>query len=158
MVNNTGSQLNPGESPGVLMIVADYNHFNGATLVAEIGGIVAGDQYDQLIVKGDANIFGGELELVFFDDFNPQLGQTYDIFLADAITGSFDTVNQPLFGGVPVFDVSLVDLTESNQQALRVTVLQTVPEPGTLALFGVILPLLATRHRRCCVFSSPLVL
>ena len=109
---------------------------------------MAGVDHDQLIIEGIATIAGGSLDLLLFDGFDPVLGDTFDVMLADTINGAFDTINQPSFLGQPLFGVSVVDLFSGNQQALRVTALQTVPEPATLAVLVAGMLVLLSSHRR----------
>ncbi|MEI7841114.1 MAG: LEPR-XLL domain-containing protein, partial [Methylococcaceae bacterium] len=58
------------------------------TLEIQIGGTEAGKTYDQLNVSGAVNL-AGTLSISQFN-FQPKIGDTFDILKFDSITGSFD--------------------------------------------------------------------
>ncbi len=146
--NAKGGLIGPGNSPGIMEVAGDYNHFAPAVLEIEIGGLIAGLDYDRLVVGGDANLSGGTLQVLLLDDFSPLLDQTFDILTAETITGAFDLFDVPTVDGDPLFDLTVVNLFETGRQALRLTALATglpdkeppgggsndVPEPGFLVL------------------------
>lgn len=53
---NSGGFINPGNSPGTLTVNGTYSQ--AGTLIAEIAGLTAGSQYDQLLVNGTVNLTG----------------------------------------------------------------------------------------------------
>lgn len=146
--NAKGGLIGPGNSPGIMEVTGDYNHFAPAVLEIEIGGLIAGLDYDRLVVGGDANLFGGTLQVLLLDDFSPLLDQTFDILTAETIIGAFDLFDVPTVDGDPLFDLTVVNLIATGKQALRLTALATglpdkeppgggsndVPEPGFLVL------------------------
>jgi hypothetical protein len=119
-------QVAPGDDgTGTLTISGDYLQDSTATLSIEIGGPTFGN--DLLSVDGDATL-GGTLDVSLFGGFEPTLGQSFDILLADAILGDFDGFNLPVFSGL-TFDV----LVESTFVQLQTRV---VPIPAAIWLFA----------------------
>lgn len=117
-----GGVLAPGESPGLFEIEGNLVQQASSTLEIELGGYLSGEEFDQLIVTGQA-ILAGQLVVNLINGFAPQLGDTFDILMAGSTQGQF-TYDSPLFNGSPLFEV-LYDLP--GRVSLRA--LQTVPEP-----------------------------
>lgn len=64
-----GSTLSPGTSPGLLQ-TGDLSLEADSTFVVEIGGLLAGAEYDQVSVTGSVSLGGAELTLTpVFDPF-----------------------------------------------------------------------------------------
>jgi hypothetical protein len=108
----------PGNSPAVVdvenvMFSADN------ILTMEIGGLLAGTDYDQLNVSGLATL-GGTLELVMLDGYTLEPGEIYNL-IDGPISGEFHAVT-----GLP-------DGWNLSYDATGVTV---TPEPATLGLLG----------------------
>jgi hypothetical protein len=76
-VINAG-QVSPGFSPGLLNLQGDYTQTNPGDLFAEIGGVVAGSQYDQLTVSGSV-ILGGSLHITLVNGFTPHLADPFTL-------------------------------------------------------------------------------
>ncbi len=57
-VNNNGSQVNPGASPGTLNITGNYTQNSSGVLNIEIGGPNPGTGFDQLNISGLATLSG----------------------------------------------------------------------------------------------------
>ena len=92
-VSNSAGTTAPGNSPGILTIDGDYTQGAAGTLAIEIQGTTPGDQYDRLIVNGQANL-AGTLD-VSLTDFTPSNGDTFDILDFSSVSGNFDTLNLP---------------------------------------------------------------
>ena len=134
----------PGASPGILTIDGDYKHGAGGVLVVEVAGVTAGSEYDVLQITGDATL-AGTLQVQIPDGTFFAAGSTFDVLTADEIVGFFDILDLPLDAlGDPLFDVQII---QSNSMAVRMTALQTIPEPpvGTLMVAG----MLSVFLRRC---------
>ena len=84
-VQQSGGFLRPGASPGILTIEGNFAQAGGL-IVLEIGGTGAGTQSDQLVVTGDCDFAGGEVEFSFIGGFAPVAGQTFELL---AVGGSF---------------------------------------------------------------------
>lgn len=83
----------PGHSTGVLTIDGAAAMKAGSIFRADLEDHAspAGSGYDQLVVTGVFSA-GGELDLVANAGFAPEVGDSFDIILADEINGGFDSV------------------------------------------------------------------
>jgi hypothetical protein len=78
-----------GAGAGKLTLTGNYAPTASATLEAEIGGLTAGAQFDQLAVSGTAAM-GGSLALSKIGGFQPAAGDTFAILTAPGgISGRF---------------------------------------------------------------------
>jgi hypothetical protein len=87
-------QINPGTSPGLINVVGSYTQLGGA-FNAEIGGLAAGTQYDQINVTGAVSL-GGNLNVSLIGGFTPAVGNKFVIVNNDGT----DAVASP-FTGLP---------------------------------------------------------
>ncbi len=133
---NTGGILAPGNSPGLTSIFGDYSQNIDSTLQIEIGGLLAGE-FDILDVVGVLN-FGGTLDVLLYEGFNPLVGNTFDILNWGSITGTFDYINMPTFSEdmslMYTWDFSSLYTTGEISVA---SVMPAVPEPSTIILLGI---------------------
>ena len=88
----------PGNSPGILSISGNYVQGAAATLEIELGGTVAGSEFDQVAVTADATV-SGTLDVEVISGFTPALGDQFDIITANMVSGTFDTYNAPVLPG-----------------------------------------------------------
>lgn len=63
-----------------------------SSLELDIGGLVAGTEYDQLQVDSNADIAGGTLALTLTDGFMPSFQDEFTLMTYSSHTGEFDTV------------------------------------------------------------------
>jgi T5SS/PEP-CTERM-associated repeat protein len=91
---NQGGTLAPGHSAGITNIVGNYKQFAAATLQIELGGTVAGSQYDMLNINGESLLVGTlDVDLL---SFTPTPGNTFQIISAtSAMNGTFSNVLLP---------------------------------------------------------------
>jgi hypothetical protein len=84
----------PGNSPALVTHGGNvvFGTFN--TLTMEIGGTARGTQYDALDVAGKLT-FDGTMDVVLIDAFQPQLGNSFNLFDWGTTAGTFTTVNVP---------------------------------------------------------------
>jgi hypothetical protein len=132
----TGS-YSPGNSPATVTLDSPtFGPFNVLTM--ELGGTLQGTEYDHLIFTGTAT-FGGTLDVVLINGFNPAPGHSFDLFDGNT-TGSFATIN------LPALDPGL---SWNTTQFASDGILIVVPEPhaATLAIVG-LLSLASTRRVR----------
>lgn len=88
----------PGYSIGQLSVDGDIWMRPGSRLRVEIDNLEvgAGVGYDQLVVTGTFGA-GGLLDLSAVAELSPQIGETYDIVLADEVVGHFDAIQHAAF-------------------------------------------------------------
>ena len=138
---NLAGQLDIGHSPGLLTVFGDVNFQNTSLLDFEIGGLVAGDDFDLLEVlqvssqHGMLDLGGATLNLSILNGFesSPNLSTaTFDIMLAEGgVLGSFSNV----LSGDRLFTSDGLGSFQVDIGSDRVTLsnyLSAVPEPGSL--------------------------
>ena len=125
-LDNDSGILSPGNSPGIMAIDGDYTQGDEGTLLIELAGREAGTQYDQLQIGGQA-FLNGTLHVSIIDNFQPTLGDTFDILEFSSLVSQFDNVSLPELKGSLVWDDSALLVDGS---------ISVVPEPttGTLLL------------------------
>ena len=144
----------PGTSPGQVSVEGDLNLGIGAHTLMEIGGLVRGDEYDAFDIGGDLKILGGELEISLFDTggglFNPELGDSFDLFSAESISGDFDVLTLAVLGSGLGWQLDfLTDAVGTLDVARLSVVASAVPVPAAVWLFGSgLLGLIGTARRR----------
>jgi len=79
--------VSPGASPGIMIIDGNYTQGAGGTLLAEIGGTVAGAQYDQLIVTGTVTM-DGKIDVALVNGFVPASGNSFMVIQSPAVSGA----------------------------------------------------------------------
>lgn len=72
--------IGPGSSPGTITVDGNFTQSAEGMTILEIGGTIPDEQYDQLVVTGDAQI-GGTVVLQFIDGFAPTAGQEFGSLL-----------------------------------------------------------------------------
>jgi hypothetical protein len=99
-MTSVAGHIVPGQSPGLLTVAGNYIQQAQGSLDVEIGGTVAGTQYDQLNVAavGGAATLGGRLNVALANGFVPALGQAFTIVNALSRTGTFATTSFPGIG------------------------------------------------------------
>jgi len=148
----SGASINPGNSPGTLTVNGDYSQ--AGTLVAEINGLTAGTQHDQVVVNGSVNLTGS-LTVLFGGATTYNAGDMIFLLVndsTDTITGAFSNFAQGDFvqsyGG---FDW-IISYTANSGATPTFTggndiALLAVPEPS-VALLGGLCVLGLLRRRR----------
>ncbi len=151
---DSGGFINPGNSPGILNT---GNYTQSGLYTAEINGLSAGTQHDQINVVGSVTITGGSLSTLFSGSY----AESDLIFIllndgADAISGTFSGLAQgstvTSYGGYnwqisySADSAGFGSFTGGNDIALMAVV---IPEPGAALLGGIgLLMLLMRRSRR----------
>jgi autotransporter-associated beta strand protein len=149
---NAGAFINPGNSPGILN-TGDYSQ--AGTLVAEITGITAGTQHDQINVT-DSVTLSGALSL---DTLNAGIDYVLNdvIFLilnddTDAIVGRFSNytegANVGSFGGFDWVISYQADYDNGSFFNGNDVALMAIPEPSAALLGGLSALALLRRRRR----------
>lgn len=147
--------LSVGNSPGLGTDAGEVSFGGGNRYLEEIGGLAAGSQFDKYVVAGTL-AFGGRLKVVWWDHFEGQAGQTFDLFDWGHASGTFaaiDLSGAPLAAGLSWDTSRLYSTGEISISA--------VPEPESWALLLAGLGLVAfvaRRRRTALVFASTLTL
>jgi len=104
----------PGSSP-IIAHHEDSTFAATSTLEIELGGLIAGSQFDKLVAR-DLTL-EGTLQVVLIDEFDPQVGDTFDIFDWDSLgPETFHTLELPELSGRKAWDTS--DLYVNGQLAV----------------------------------------
>ena len=149
---NAGAFINPGNSPGILN-TGDYSQ--EGTLIAEINGITAGTQHDQLNVTGSVTLSGA----LSLDTLNAGIDYVLNdvIFLilnddTDAIVGRFSNytegANVGSFGGFDWVISYQADYDNNSFFNGNDVALMAIPEPSAALLGGLSALALLRRRRR----------
>jgi uncharacterized repeat protein (TIGR01451 family) len=97
LVVNSGGVISPGFSPGTITVAGTFGQGPTGTYKAEIGGRVAGTQYDQ-VSAGNLQL-AGALNVSLINGFVPAVGDSFTILNClgspNCLTGTFTTVNFP---------------------------------------------------------------
>ena len=95
--------LSPGASPAEVSFGGDL--VLGARTLIELGGTEIG-QFDRLLVGGETTL-SGLLDVVLIDAFTPELGNSFEIFVASGgVLGTFAVESLPDLGALLAMDVS----------------------------------------------------
>ncbi len=130
--------FDPGDSPAKMLFGGDVTFGEANTLRIELGGLVPGEQYDQLNVLGDVD-FKGTLLVELLGDFQPSAGDEFVLMnYGDRGNSWFEEI---------VLPAGQWHLHASDQQMT----LLAVPEPSGLMVIFTSLPLLGWLRRRKAV-------
>ena len=145
-LTNAGT-ISPGSSPGTLTFSGDFTQTSTGTLALEIGGLIAGAEFDQFFLTNGIHLFQGALTISFISGFVAESGQTFDLIGSANATYLFDSV--VVNGLAPGLEWTTTEM--GNFYRLEV---QAIPEPSVwlLLAFG-----LAALRLRCFLKSPPTV-
>lgn len=141
LISTGAVTIGPGNSPGTLTIDGNLDA-NGTIFDIEIGGRLAGIEYDQLVVLGQANLVDSVVNLRFIDGFVPDQGDVFEWLVAD-----------PPFSGpapltVHVFSDLAVIEGETDGRRFYVNSVTAVPLPPAAWLYGAGLLMVGCLARR----------
>ncbi len=139
-LTQNGGTASPGASPGTMTVTGDYSLDSGDLLI-ELDGLMAGTEYDQLIVTGDVSLAG---DLTLDVGFSPGLGDLFTIIDnqgANPVSGMFSQGSSISAGGF-LFGINYGG-GDGNDVVLTV-----VPEPSTALLSLVMAGLIGMAVRR----------
>lgn len=86
--------LAPGQSPGVMNFGGSLMLSRSASMQIELAGVVAGDDYDQVVVADQLDL-AGDLNVTLLDGFAPRLGDRFDVLDFGSVAGAFDSMSLP---------------------------------------------------------------
>jgi autotransporter-associated beta strand protein len=90
---NNGGSFRPGPSTAIVDVSGDFVQNSGVTVI-EIGGLIAGEQFDQ--ITADHVSLAGRLRLSFIDSYTPAVGDVFEILkTANGVAGAFDSLSLP---------------------------------------------------------------
>ena len=131
--------LRPGNSPSEVTFGGDIVLGSTNTLLIEIGGLLAGEEYDVINVAGTANL-GGTLNISLYDlgsgIFDVSLGDSFDILFAESIVGEFDLLSYAVLGNGLAWDLGFITDAIGTTDIARLSVVSAVPVPASVWLFG----------------------
>lgn len=127
--------------------ITNFTQTATGSLNIELGGTVAGDSYDQVIVRRSATL-GGTLNVTLINGFEPAIGDVFTILhQEEGIAGSFATVNLPTLSSGTEWDAveysdtdgirisvkkSTLSISDVNAESLKYKI---YPNPASEKLF-----------------------
>ncbi len=96
--------FSPGDSPGNVSFEGDVVFAPANTLAIELGGLIAGTEFDLLSITGDANL-DGVLDVSILGGFVPAIGNSFQILTSASRTGQFASITGSDLGGGLLLDV-----------------------------------------------------
>ncbi|MGE5608849.1 MAG: hypothetical protein ACM359_06330 [Bacillota bacterium] len=153
----SNAMISPGTGPGSLTIKGNLTLLGNSELAMDIGGAMAGIQYDTLSVTGAVTL-GGVLHVTTLDGFDSQVSplNSYTILTTTSdLMGAFDNIasGQRLLtsDGLGSFLVNYSAATRS----VVLSDFQPVPEPSAILWAVLSIGLLARVRRRTPNATSP---
>lgn len=125
---NSGGVFAPGASSGIITI-GSLTMNGGTTLQMELGGAVAGTQYDRVVSTGAFSL-AGNLTVSLINGFTPTAGQSFDLLNWGSLSGTFSTLSLPTLAGLT--------WNTSQLYATGVLSLDAVNIPGDFSQDGVV--------------------
>jgi hypothetical protein len=92
-------------SAGTLSITGNYTQTAAGLLRMDIGGLVAGTEYDVLAISGSATL-AGTLDLLLINAFDPVINDSFQLVTFASRTGSFNPVTGTSIPGGKTLNVS----------------------------------------------------
>lgn len=133
--------MNGTFAPGLSPTISYTNNLtlgSNSVLDIEIGGLIAGTEFDKLIDQGNLTL-GGQLRISFLNGFSPLAGQSFDLLDWNLLTGSFGSFDfsQAVLSPGLSWDTSYL----YSDGSLKIA---AVPEPSSVmtclvALFGMLI-------------------
>ncbi len=136
--------FSPGSSPAVTTVSGNFTQTSEGVLLMELGGLIVGDEYDQLLIGGLASFDGG-LQIELINGFVPAAGDAFDLLEWGELSGTFSSLIFP--------DLSAQNLewNTGNLYTDGSVSLNAIPEPGTwtsLLVAGLLFAGFASRRRQ----------
>ena len=124
---SNSAMVSPGTSAGRLTIQGDYTQTVEGVLDVEIAGLLAGHDFDVLIVSGTATL-DGTLELTLLDGFSPAPDDDFKVVSSGARLGSFVDISRQdaylAFGFTPNYEPDGFSLTVFTDDSAGPTVVE----------------------------------
>ena len=152
---------------GIMTVDGNYSQFPGGALLIGIAGPSSlsdgAQQYDQLVVKGTANLLGGTIAYGLLnpndqtnqvDRFEPREGDYFDVVVATNIVAGSVKIRGPIWGDGMFFDGTVVSRTDG-MQAIRLMATHVAPKLFLQATNSQFQLIYATNFVGYTVESSP---
>ncbi|MEQ1622910.1 MAG: VPLPA-CTERM sorting domain-containing protein, partial [Methylococcales bacterium] len=127
--------LRPGNSPGLLSASGNVILGDGNQTVMELGGLKRGTEYDAFDVLPGTLALGGNLKIDWANGFTAGSGDSFDLFMADNITGIFANTLFPSLSGIN-WQLALLHDVYGSTDVYRLTAAAPVPLPASVWLMG----------------------
>lgn len=111
-----GGVVSPENSQGRMILSGLYEPTGSAALELDLAGTTAASGYEQVVIDGFATL-GGELWINLEEAFVPSLGDSFELLIANSITGTFDALLLPELSSGLGWDI----IYAPNQVTLEVT-------------------------------------
>lgn len=104
-IHNSGT-IAPGQSAaGIISIDGSFLQMASGNSEIEVGGTVAGTDFDQIQIAGTAEL-AGKLTVPFVQAYTPSISHTMQFLAANSITGRFDSLSFPNLNGTVAAQVT----------------------------------------------------
>ena len=110
LINN--GVISAGQSPGILSFAGNFINGESAISDIEIGGSKPGSEHDKVVVNGDLHL-DGTLQVLEYGGFKVGIGDSFNIFEANNISGSFSKVV-----GFNLSDDVILDMDQNDNSVL----------------------------------------
>ena len=104
--------ISAGQSPGILTFAGNFINGERAISHIEIGGTEPGPEHDKVVVNGDLHL-DGTLQVLEYGGFKVGVGDSFNIFEANNISGSFSDVI-----GFNLSDDVILDMDQNDNSVL----------------------------------------
>ena len=141
------SVLNVGDGPVTFNIAGNATLGEHSKSIMEVAGLQRGTGYDAVNIGG-ALALSGELDLVSLNGFQAHLGDVFDLFAADTITGHFDLLSLTTLGAGLSWKIDYLIDAVGTTDVVRLSVVSSVPLPASIWFMQFALAGLATAARR----------
>ena len=95
---NFEGDLKPGNSPAAISFGGNVGFGVEAELTMELGGLLAGSQFDQVTVAGNLDL-DGVLQVALINGFAPVAGNSFDLLNWTSLSGTFASLSLPALTG-----------------------------------------------------------
>ena len=106
---------------------------DSSTSILEVAGLGRGGQYDAINIGGTLTL-GGQLQLSSLGGFTAHLGDSFDLFDAEHLTGQFNNLALFALGDGLAWKVDYLTDAIGTTDVVRLSVVNSVPIPSAIWL------------------------